>query len=157
MSRPLAVGDLLTAVFSGTPTERRLGEGKIWLVWDDAVGGQIAAKARPVSFRDGTLTVAVASAPWMQQLSFLKKQIIEQVNERLGGEVVREIYLKAGRAKTVSPPPEPGEKPTRQLTEDENRRIAEQTASVRDPELREAFVRLLAKHASTSISGKQHR
>ncbi len=156
MPRPLAVGDLLAAVLSGTPAERRLGEGKIWLVWDAAVGKQIASKARPVSFRDGTLTVAVINASWMQQLSFLKKQLMEKVNGRLGEELVSEIYLKAGRVKASFPRPEPEKKSTRQLTEDENRRIAEQTESVRDPELREVFARLLAKHASSSISDK-HR
>jgi predicted nucleic acid-binding Zn ribbon protein len=145
MSRPLAVGDLLATVFSGTPTERRLSEGKIWLIWDSAVGEQIAAKARPVSFRDGTLTVAVVSAPWMQQLSFLKKHIVEQVNQSLGRDLVREIYLKAVRAKAVPPQPKTAEKPRRQLTESEIRLIAEQTASVKDPELREAFTRILAR------------
>ncbi len=157
MKRPLPVADLMAAMFRGKPAEKRLEEGKIWLAWDAAVGAQIAAKARPVSFRDGTLTVAVVSAPWMQQLSFLKKQIMEQVNERLGGDLIREIYLKAGRAKASSPRPEPKKKTVRTLTEEENRRIAEQTAPVTDPELREAFARLLAKHASTGISRKQHK
>jgi predicted nucleic acid-binding Zn ribbon protein len=155
MLRPLAVGDLLAAVFSGTPTEKRLSEGKIWLVWDAAVGEQIAARARPVSFRDGTLTVTVASAPWMQQLTFLKTQIIDKLNEKLGGEVVREIYLKAGRAKTLSLQPEPAKKSRRQLTGDEVRRVAEQTASINDPELRDAFARLLTSHLADSPADKR--
>ncbi len=96
MKRPAPVADLMAAIFRGKPAEKRLEEGRIWLVWDAAVGRQIAAKARPVSFRDGTLTVAVVSAPWMQQLTSLKKGILEKLNERLGLEVVRDIYLKAG-------------------------------------------------------------
>jgi len=103
MPRPMAISDLLDSAFHGKPAERRLQEGKIWLVWDTAVGRQIAAKARPVSFRDGVLTVAVVSAPWMQQLTFLKKGMIEKINERLCHEMVRDIYLKAGMPPPLSP------------------------------------------------------
>jgi predicted nucleic acid-binding Zn ribbon protein len=149
MPRPLAVGDLLAAVFCDTPTEKRLGEGKIWLVWDAAVGKQIAAKAQPASFRDGTLTVAVASAPWMHQLSFLKKQLMEKINELLGGEVVREIYLKAGQPQPLSHQARPRKKQARCLTEEETRRIGEQTASVSDPELREVIARILKRDIET--------
>src|SRR5512137_1414426 len=103
MPRPATLADLLSASFRGTPTERRLKEGNIWLVWDSVVGKQIAGRARPVSFRDGTLTVSVESAPWMQQLTFLKKGIMEKLNARLGEELVQDIYLKAG--KPVKTPP----------------------------------------------------
>ncbi len=157
LPRPLPVGDLLSAVFNGTPAEKRLGEGKIWLVWDAAVGKQIAAKAHPVSFRDGTLTIAVASAPWMQQLTFLKKQIIQKVNERLGGNVVCDLYLKAGRQKILPPQTESVKKPRQQPTEDQIRHVAEQTASISDPELHEAFARLLTRHLTDSPAGKRQR
>ena len=145
MPRPMALADLLATAFHGKPAEKRLKEGKIWLVWDAVVGRQIAAKARPVSFRDGILTVAVASPPWMQQLNFLKKDIADKVNARLGEELIRDIYLKAGQPQPLPPYPKPPKKAKRQLTEEETRRIGEQTAAVSDPELREAFARVLAR------------
>ncbi len=157
LPRPLAVGDLLSTVFNGTPAEKRLDEGKIWLVWDAAVGKQIAAKARPMGFRDGTLTVAVASAPWMQQLTFLKKQIIQKVNERLGRDLVQDLYLKAGRQKILLPQTESVKMPRQQPTEDQIRQVAEQTASISDPELHEAFARLLTRHLTDSPACKQRR
>jgi hypothetical protein len=149
MHRPSTVADLLAAVFHGTPTENRLKEGSIWLVWDSAVGKQIAGRARPVSFRDGTLTVAVESAPWMQQLAFLKKGIMEKLNARLGEEVVRDIYLKAGKAEKVLSPKLPVKRYARPLLAEERQKIAEQTDSVTDPELREALTELLARHMET--------
>jgi predicted nucleic acid-binding Zn ribbon protein len=150
MPRPMAISDLLDNAFQGKPAEKRLQEGKIWLVWDTAVGRQIAAKARPVSFRDGVLTVAVVSAPWMQQLTFLKKGIIDKLNERIGRDLVREIYLKAGMPE--APPATaklPGHK-TRTLNPQEKQRIAEETAAIPDPELREEFAALFARHLSFS-------
>ena len=144
MSRPAPVADLMDGIFSGKPAAKRLEEGKIWLIWDAAVGRQIAAKARPASIRDGILTVAVASAPWMQQLTYLKKGIVDKVNELLGADLVRDIYLKAGTTQPLSLQSELRRTPARQLTEEEDRRIREQTAVVNDPELREAFARMLA-------------
>ena len=109
------------------------------------MGRQIAAKASPVSFRDGVLTVAVVSAPWMQQLTFLKNGIMDKLNERIGRDLVRDIYLKAGMPRSLPLRTEPVKKQGRPLTEGETRRIQEQTASVRDPELRESFVKILVR------------
>jgi len=149
MPRPAKVTDLLAVVFHGTPTEKRLKEGKIWLVWDSAVGKQIAGRASPVSFRDGTLTVAVTSAPWMQQLTFLKKGIMEKLNAMLGEEQVLEIYLKAGKTERVKTETTPARRCTRSLSAAELQKIAEQTGSVADPELRGALAKLLARHMET--------
>lgn len=146
MPRPAPLSDLLTTVFRGKPAEKRLKEGKIWLIWDRAVGEYIAARARPASFRDGVLTVAVASAPWMQQLNFLKKGIMDKLNAGLGEELVREIYLKAGR---IDPPPaqtRPRQREKRPLTGEEKLRIEAQSAAIEDPALRDALAGLLAKH-----------
>jgi hypothetical protein len=149
MPAPSRVADLLGAVFRGTPAEKRLKEGKVWLVWESAVGPQIAARARPQSFRDGTLTVAVSSAPWMQQLTFLKKGITEQLNARLGEEVVRDIYLKAGKSERAASPTAQGKTLRRSLSPDELQSIADKTDAVADPELRGALAELLARHMET--------
>ncbi len=147
-SQPVAVAGLIDEIFRGKPLEKRLREGRIWQVWDRAVGAQIAAKARPANFRDGVLTVMVSNAPWMQQLNFLKKGIIGKINAALGEEMVREIFLKAGKPQTPAPEVRTPKKPSRPLNAAENERITLETADIVDPELREAFAHLLAKHLS---------
>jgi predicted nucleic acid-binding Zn ribbon protein len=149
MPRPLAVANLLDGIFAGHPLEGRLREGRIWQVWDTVVGKGVAAKAQPVGFRDGTLTVVVSSAPWMQQLTFLKKGIIDKLNEKLGDDLVHDLYLKAGKPHPPSRTPSSSKKPERPLTEEESLRIAEQTASVSDPELREALAGILSRSLKT--------
>lgn len=152
MSRPRPVADLLTEALRGKPAERRLKEGRIWLLWDEAVGERIASLARPVSFRDGTLTVAVANAPWMQQLNFLKGGIIEKLNALLGGPVVREIYLKAGRAEPSAEATPERLRPLRQLTSAEQEFVTAETETIEDAELREIISRLMAKHLASTPS-----
>ncbi len=147
-SQPVAVAGLIDEIFRGKPLEKRLREGRIWQVWDRAVGAQIAAQARPANFRDGVLTVMVSNAPWMHQLNFLKKGIIGKVNAALGEEMVREIFLKAGKPQAPAMEIRPPKKPSRALTAAEKEGIARETAEIVDPELREAFADLLAKHLS---------
>jgi predicted nucleic acid-binding Zn ribbon protein len=149
-SRPTTVGRLLESVFRGTPAEKRLREGQIWLVWDAAVGAQVAARARPARFADGVLTVTVASAPWMQQLTFLKKHLIEQLNSQLGCDLVRDIYLKAGVPEAPLPDADPlPPKRERPLSASDRQRIAAAASAVDDPELRESFARLFARHLAS--------
>lgn len=149
MPRPLAVADLLATALHGKPVEKRLQEGKVWLLWDGTVGPAIAAQARPTGFRDGVLTVTVASAPWMQQLTFLKRDIIARLNARLGCDLVRDIYLRAGQPETQPVAVKSPRPPSRTLSPPERERVAEQTAAVANQELRDAIAGLLSKHLAS--------
>jgi len=142
---PALLSKLLADSFRGKPMEKRFGEVEIWRIWGEVVGDQIAAKAQPSRFTNGVLTVAVISAPWMQQLNFMKRDIAERLNEKLGEKLVVEIFLKAGK------PPAPDKteawvKPEkRELTDEEKERIAATVAAVQDPQLRKQFAELLAQ------------
>jgi hypothetical protein len=145
MRRPAAVGDVLALLLRGTPAEQRLKEGEIWLVWEHAVGSRIASHAQPAAFRDGTLTLDVDSAPWMQQLNFMKKELIAKVNKQLDRELVKDIYLKAG---TITPTPTAKmnwSAKHRELSCEESALIVEQAHAVADPELRAVFESLIRK------------
>ena len=144
MHRPAAVADLLGKLLRGTPAELRLKEGRIWLIWESAVGRRIASHAQPAAFRDGILTLRVDSAPWMQQLTFLKRELIEKVNRELGEELVKDLYMKGGKvAPLVEEKPKVAKR--RELSDEERSWIAEQTASVSDPELKAVFESLMKK------------
>jgi hypothetical protein len=74
---------------------------------------------------------------------------MEKLNSRLGEELVRDIYLKAGKPEQLNSTPAPVKRFTRPLLAEERQKIAEQTDSVTDPELREALAELLARHMET--------
>lgn len=141
MKSPSELSSFLPTLFTGKPLSKRFRESAIWRVWDKAVGQPLASKARPAAFREGVLTVVVSSAPWMQQLGFLKRQIIESVNSALGEDLVTEIYLKAGRPIPSPPPLRPPRRPARHLTTEELTRIEQEASAIPDEELRAAFTR----------------
>jgi predicted nucleic acid-binding Zn ribbon protein len=59
--------------------------------WEAVVGDALAAKTRPLRFRQGTLTVAVKSPAWMQQLTMMKPQLLARLAAALGREAVRDL------------------------------------------------------------------
>lgn len=115
---------------------------RVWEVWDQAVGCEVAERSSPLSLRSGRLTVAVTNAAWMQQLSFLRESIRDAVNRALEGDVVREVRLRMAE---VEPPPPPARRPPGPppwLAEDLPREVTEvvdrDVATIQDPEVREA-------------------
>jgi len=149
--KPQAIAALLAGAFQGKPLEQRLEEAKIWQIWDRAVGSRLAAKAKPVRFNNGMLTVAVSSAPWMQQLNFMKRDITQRLNQMLGKELVREIYLKPGRPAATEQAERPPGPTRRELTGEEREKIARASQEIGDEDLRRAFVRLMEIHCSTEL------
>jgi hypothetical protein len=151
MKRPAAVSELLSTLFAGTPAANRLKEGAIWEVWSSAVGAQIASRARPCAIRNGVLTVVVSSAPWMQQLNFMKVQIREKLNDAVGEELVKDIYLKSGslREEVENSAPRTFKKmEQRALSSEEKDAVAKATEEVADPELRNTLASFFSLHLS---------
>ncbi len=69
---------------------------RIWRVWPDAVGPEIAENARPAAVKGSLLLVHVSSSTWAHHLRFLKPDLIARVNAALGRPAVTEIKFKVG-------------------------------------------------------------
>jgi len=151
MSFPRPLSGVMQESLAGLGLAERLREAEIWRIWPDIVGEALASRAYPVRIINGTLTVAVSSAPWMQELRFMTAMMKEKLNCCLGAEIVREIVLKAGRVD--KPPAEvPDEIITvLPLTLQQLSLIEAQSAAIEDPETRLAFIELMK--ASMEQSG----
>ena len=143
MAFPQPLSGVMKESLAGTGLAERLRDAEIWRVWPEVVGATLACRAQPLRIINGTLTVAVSSAPWMQELRFMTAMMKEKLNLRLGGEVVREIVLKAGRADPPAAEVPDEVREPRQLTPQQMTMIEEQSASISDPETRRAFMDLM--------------
>ena len=65
--------------------------------WPEAAGSRIARRTRAVSFHDGTLNVEVEGSAWLHELGYLKRELLRQVNRRLGSAQVRELRFTIAR------------------------------------------------------------
>lgn len=143
MRFPRPLPELFREEMAGTGLAERLREAEIWAVWPDAVGPVVALRARPLRIINGILTVAVSGAPWMQELRFLAPMMKEKLNQRLGGEVIRGISLKAATAGREEQEPEDAPLCRKPLTDRQLALVAEQAAGIADPETRDAFMALM--------------
>jgi predicted nucleic acid-binding Zn ribbon protein len=68
--------------------------------WAEVVGEQIASHTQPVQIRFHKLYLSIDSPAWMQELAFLKSELLEKVNAALiqhqAGIHVDEIVLRLG-------------------------------------------------------------
>lgn len=143
MSFPRPLSGVVQESLTGLGLAERLREAEIWRVWSEVVGSTIAGRAQPLRIINGSLTVAVSSAPWMQELRFMTGIMKEKLNSRLDAEVVQEIILKAGRVEL--PPVEAPDIPVEAvpLTPEQMELIDEQSSHIEDPETRLAFIELM--------------
>lgn len=58
---------------------------RVQACWGEAVGPAIAAEAKPIAEREGTLTVACRSATWASEIELLAPDLLEKLNATLGG------------------------------------------------------------------------
>ena len=68
--------------------------------WEALVGDEIAAHCRPVSLRDGELTLAAESTAWATQLRLLAPRLLGRIQAELGPEVVRRVRVHGPTAPT---------------------------------------------------------
>jgi hypothetical protein len=138
---PSRVEDVLQRVLQRVDPDKQLHAHTIWTFWDDEVGPTIARRAQPARFRNGILFVTVATHSWMQELQFVKDELRERLNQRLGSDLVRDIFFHTG---TVEPPAEtPEDAPPESVPEAHLVPLP----AIADGKLADAFARLLQARA----------
>ena len=93
---PEKLDSILERVFSGLNLGIRVKQYQIWEVWDSVVGEPIARQAQPKQIRNMILWANVSSSTWMQQLEFMKQDITNKLNERIGEKVINDIRFRIG-------------------------------------------------------------
>jgi predicted nucleic acid-binding Zn ribbon protein len=92
-NNPEQIGKILTKNLRNLGIDRRLKEESIVLNWNRLVGERIASKANPLRVRDSILFVSVENASWRNELFFMKRKIIEELNRSVKGNVIRDIVF----------------------------------------------------------------
>jgi hypothetical protein len=96
---PEPLGPVLNRLLKELRLEERSREGALATAWEEAAGKDLSAKARPVAFRAGLLTVEVEGAALLQEVrGFRARSLLRGLKALPGGAKVREIrFVPAGR------------------------------------------------------------
>jgi predicted nucleic acid-binding Zn ribbon protein len=90
------IGNVIRDVLKNHRLETDTSLIRVWDIWEEAVGEVIAANTRPAAFKGNLLIVNATSSSWLQQLRFLKPEIIQKLNHVLGEVPVKDIKFKIG-------------------------------------------------------------
>ncbi len=94
--KPAHIGGILENVLRTYRQESDAELIRIWEIWEQAVGGQIALNAQPEAFKGKLLWVHVTHSGLIQQFQFSKQRMITQINHALGKNVINDIKFKVG-------------------------------------------------------------
>ncbi|MBL8682554.1 MAG: DUF721 domain-containing protein [Myxococcales bacterium] len=146
------VGTLLAEALGDRALVRRaLG---VWPAWEQAVGPQVARRARPVAMRDGVLYVNVAHPVWLQELQPMREALLHRVQKLAGASVVREIRLKVGPLPKIDEAREVREQPKAENRAPIPYEMARTIRAVPASGLRSVLLRVASKWAALPRSNE---
>ena len=94
---PVPLSDALAKVGKELGLAPGDAHGTLEARWSEVMGADVAAHARLVSVREGTLTVAVDDPIWATQLRYLEPAIVTRATALLGPRIVDRVRVRVGR------------------------------------------------------------
>jgi predicted nucleic acid-binding Zn ribbon protein len=88
---PVHIKSIISDVLKKYRNEKSTNLFQIIEIWESAVGAAIANDTRPWKIKGNELEVQVSSPSWLQQLSYMKNDIIQKLNDNLGEKVIQSI------------------------------------------------------------------
>jgi len=64
------------------------------LKWEEIVGEKLAKYTKPLSYKEGVLTIGVVSSMFMRELNAMKPQILKRVQEKVGESPVHDLRFR---------------------------------------------------------------
>jgi hypothetical protein len=145
---PQSVGAILEKTLKKMSLDRKLKEHEIWNVWNGVVGEHVSQNAQPDFMKNKILFVKVSSSPWMQQLHYMGKGIVEALNKRLGTHLIEEIRFKLGEVHLPCngpPTPSRSSKPPPFQGKGISKEMRKTLSSIKDLEVRKILGKVILK------------
>lgn len=90
---PQKVGEIVRSVLSERGYLKQCLEVEIIKRWPDIVGERISNVTECTDARDGVLYVRVFSSSWRNEISFLKKEIIDKIKKETRCKTIKDIIF----------------------------------------------------------------
>jgi predicted nucleic acid-binding Zn ribbon protein len=87
------LGDILRLTLKEFGIEKPIKQYEVLWVWPQVVGEKIASVTEPRNIVNGKLFIKVKNAAWRNELVFLKKVLIEKLNQKTGSHLVKDIIM----------------------------------------------------------------
>jgi hypothetical protein len=142
------IDDILQRTLKKNHIPLKIEDRRLRDLWHKAVGPNIAVQTLPDTIRGAVLFVKVANSAWVQQLHFLKQEIMLKFNNLHKENPIKDIYFAIGKvaapAAAASAPPAPIDE-TGALKVRDKKMIEHSLAGIADDELRAILKRAMIK------------
>ncbi|MDE0026087.1 MAG: DUF721 domain-containing protein [Spirochaetaceae bacterium] len=98
-------GDLLKEVLARAGFDAQAPEARIYRVWDDILGRDLAGRARLRDIDRGRLLVEVDHPAWMQLVQMRQRQILRRVARRFPALGITRLHLVVSRVPPAAESP----------------------------------------------------
>jgi predicted nucleic acid-binding Zn ribbon protein len=95
-SEPARLRELLEPQARRAGIESAVLVGRVWELWPDIVGPDVAAHAEPTSLRKSVLRVRTDSPAWSTELSYFADELRKRINDAVGSALVSEVRVWSG-------------------------------------------------------------
>jgi hypothetical protein len=158
MKKPRPIRWVLEETIQALGIDAPIKNYSLFGAWKEIVGETIALQTQPRSLRNQILFVDVSHSTWIQQLQFLKPQLLEKLNAFLGEPPIQDIRFKLGKISPPSPPSPPSplwpKEPLDKRTLD---CMDELLGKIEDKETRESLRNILVKGAKLERHRKKQK
>jgi len=93
-----SIGGYLKKSINKAGINRQVEAAQICQFWQDAIesifGKAVAEKSQAIKFKNGAITVAVLSSVLAQEFKFKEGEIKEEINKKVGYNLVRKIKFE---------------------------------------------------------------
>lgn len=93
-SKTISLAEALQDYIKEMNLEGKLNEVHLIGSWEEIVGKAIASRTSKIYIKDQVLYVHLSSSVVRNELFMLRQALMEKLNERAGGEVIKEIVLR---------------------------------------------------------------
>ena len=145
---------ILDKTISGLGSAEAIRQSMAAAYWSEAVGPAAASASEPDRIVNGVLHVSVEHPVWSQELTLLKREILRQINSRLGGWSITDIrFHVANLPQNIQEPIQRGpndlelERVT--LTEEDTLRLKNDllaAETIEDDKIRETTIKMIQRN-----------
>jgi len=153
--------DSVASVLSGLARrhgmQAKLLEHKLLKQWPAIVGEPVASHTKPDQIKFKKLYLIAENSIWLQQLTFMKPELVGKINAEAGNDLVTDIVLRVGpvvREEETAAPAEDAPAAT-EPSPAVFAQAATTVAPVSDPELRAKLADVVAKALSGPSRSKR--
>ncbi len=93
-SNQQTLGEVIQDFLRESGWQQKLDEVKIITEWDKVLGPTLAKYTEEVFIKNRQLHIRLKSATLRQELSYQKSELVKQLNDAVGKEVITDVILK---------------------------------------------------------------